>query len=327
MKTLYIKDLQKGLIIEGETFLVVSVDKAVDKNGKDYYNVILGDKTGKVSAKIWADKLPNIDTASLKSGRVVSLDGKVDEFRGNVQLTIYSLSGVDETKLDDFLETSMFDPEEMYDELLSHVDKVSFEPLKIVLQDILKDEGIRRRLKYWPAANTIHHDFRSGLLQHILEMIAISKGLERFYTDVNFDILLAGIILHDLGKIYELDGMDLAIPYTKVGYLLGHVYLGTELFDKFSKDKLPEDVLLHVKHLILSHHGKAEFGAPVLPATTEAILLTYIDNVSAKARTADKVKKEVSDEDGFSGRVFWLENQKIWNFQMPSEDEDQLSLV
>jgi len=338
MKTTYIKDLLKNLIISDETFAIVECSKSEDKNGKTYYSLILGDKTGKIGAKIWSDTLPKINPKALKEGVIVKISAKTDEFKGTLQLNIMTLERVDEEALDDYMNSSEFSPDDMMQELKEEIKSIKDKSIKSVVEDILNDEEISKRLKYWPAANTIHHDFRSGLLQHVLEMFCVAKGLERFYPDVNFDILKAGIILHDLGKIYEMDGNNLSIPYTKEGTLLGHIYMGSRLFEKFAKDKLNGDVYLHILHLILSHHGTHAYGSPVLPATVEAIMLTYIDNVSAKSRTADSVRKSISDEEEFSKRVLWLENAKIWKFtnllnndiesgKDDSHAKDQISLV
>jgi 3'-5' exoribonuclease len=328
MKTLYVKDLEPKQLFENETFAIFEVTKAEDKNGKPYYTIILGDKTGRVQAKIWHDSIDDVDTKALKEGKVIGVSGKVDEYRGVPQVIISHAKGVDETSLDDFLESSMFPAEKMYEELQDIVDSFTSSSLKAVLNSIINDKEIKQRLLYWPAANTVHHEFRSGLLQHILEMHTISEGLERFYPDVDFNILKAGIVLHDLGKIYELDGKNIAVPYTKEGQLHGHIYMGARLFEKFAGDKLDEDVKHHIVHLILSHHGSYEFGSPVLPSTPEAILLTYIDNVSAKARTADSAIKSMGENEEFSRRNLWLSNTKIWNRKHSDDKKDkQMKLV
>ncbi len=327
MKTLYIKDLETKQVFENETFAVFDAVKGEDKNGNPYYNLLIGDKTGKVAAKIWHDVIPNISTKAIKQGNLVAISGKVDEYRGAPQIVIMDLDAVDESSMEDFVESSMFDPEEMYIELIEEIKKISNDLLSKTLLSIVESKDIANNLKYWPAANTVHHEFRSGLIQHILEMITISKGLERFYPDVDFDILVSGIVLHDIGKIFELDGKNLSVPYTRKGQLHGHIYMGARLFEENAKKmKLDEDIIDHVLHLILSHHGTHEYGSPVLPATPEAILLTYIDNVSAKARTADSVIKGMGEEEEFSKRIFWLENTKMWNRPKINKN-DQMSLV
>lgn len=346
MKTIYVKDLEKNQIITGETFAVYEVSKLEDKNGKPYFNVTIGDKTGKISGKIWSDVLEKIDKKVIKNGNLIEVAAKIDEYRGNLQINIQSVAAVDETELDDFMEKSEFDVDEMFNELRDKINKVEDKKIKKVLTNIINDEEVSRKMKYWPAAKSVHHDFRSGLLQHILEMIEISESLKRFYPDLDYSILTAGIVLHDLGKIDELTG-GIGTSYTKVGSLIGHIVIGTQIFAKFAKDVLDENTFLHIQHLILTHHGEIQFGSPTTPATPEAIALSNIDRLSSKTRTAVKFVAEVSDGEEFSNYNRWLENTRLWKVEnskkldkereleaepKPAEveddlDEDQLSLV
>lgn len=328
MKTIYVKDLQRGQVFESETFAVFEKNKAEDKNGKMYYNILIGDKTGKVAGKIWNDAITSVDTKALKEGNVMSFSGKVDEYRGNLQIVVMSARQVDETSLEEFVESSMFDPDDMYTELLDVIGNIEDKEISKVILSVLEDEDIKANVKYWPAAKIIHHDFRAGLLQHILEMLTVSEGLERFYPDLNFDVLKAGIILHDIGKIFEMDGKNISIPYTRVGQLHGHIYMGARLFEKHAdKTKLNKNTRDHILHLILSHHGKLEYGSPIQPATAEAHMLYNIDNVSAKARTADAAIKQMGSDEEFSKRNFFLDNVKLWKVPTDSDDSDQMSLV
>lgn len=322
MKTTYVIDLQKNQVLAGENFLITNFEVAEDKTGKEYGKITLSDKTGTIEGKIWSDKLAKINPEILKPGNIVAIGGKVDEFKGNTQLTITNVEASDEKNLGEYLETSAFDPEEMMKELIEIIESIESKKLKTVLLNIINDKEINKRLKIWPASTAIHHEFRSGLLQHILEMLAIANGMDKFYPNVNFDILKAGIILHDLGKLYEIDGTNLSRPYTKIGNLLGHIYIGARLFEEKGGKDLPEDLRLHITHLILSHHGKQEYGAPVVPATTEALMLYHIDNVSAKPRTADSFISKLRDDVPFSKRVMWLENAQLWKFRMPEDEDD-----
>ncbi len=323
MKTLYIKDLQKNQVISNEVFLIFECTKSEDKNGKPYCSLIIGDKTGKIPAKIWGDKLVSIDPKLLKGEILVSISGKVEEFKGNLQMNIYDMTAVDETKLDDYLQSSEFDPDEMMDNLLTTINEIKTESIKEILKKIITDEEINKRLKYWPAAASVHHDFRSGLLQHISEMIEIAKSMKKFYPRVNYDILTAGIVLHDIGKLYELDGGKISVTYSKEGMLVGHIVKGVLLFESFGGKELPEDIYLHIVHLILSHHGTREYGSPVVPSTVEAIMLTYIDNLSAKSRTAMKARENIIEGDDFGGYNNFLEGAKLWRGgDLVSSDEE-----
>jgi len=313
MKTYYVKDLEKNLLLQNETFAIFEFETPEDKNGKKYYKLLLGDKTGKIQAKVWSDKVGNVEKNALKVGAVVSISGKVEEYQGKIQLNIMELRSVDETALESFIESSEFNSENMFGELLGEIENIKNKGIREVLLNIFSNTEITQKFKYWVAAKTIHHDFRSGLLQHVLEMISISKGLKRFYPMLNFDILTAGIILHDIGKTEELDSAGISISYTKKGTLIGHIVMGVMIFEKFGGKELPQDIYLHISHLILSHHGSHEFGSPVVPATPEAIALSYLDQISSKTRAAVKAVGEITADKEFSQYNQWLENARLWN--------------
>jgi 3'-5' exoribonuclease len=314
MKSLYVKDLTKSLIITGETFLIQDAQRAQDKNGNDYYKLVLSDKTGRVDAKIWSDKLVEIPRQLIKPGNLALISGKVEEYKGSSQVNIYGMAAVDETILDEFIESSKFNADEMMAELEKEINEIKKINLRDVLLSMINDKELNRKLKFWPAGRSVHHSFRSGMLQHILEMIAISKGLMKYYPEADYDILKAGIIMHDIGKLEELGNSPVGTEYSKKGSLLGHISIGLLLFHDFAKGKLDENTYLHICHLILSHHGSHEYGSPVLPSTTEAVMLTNIDNLSSKARTADDAVQKLRDsKEEFSDFNRWLGGVKIWN--------------
>lgn len=321
MKNLYVKDLVKGLLIDNETFAVAEVTKGEDRLGKPYYNLVLSDKTGKIAAKIWSDKFSACDTKCLEVGVIISVCAKTEDFRGKIQLNISQLSKVDESVLDDFMQSSEFDSDEMMEELLSEVNNIKNSGIKKVLLNMFADPDFLNKFKYRAAGRSIHHDFKSGMLQHVLEMINASKGLRRFYPMVNFDILTAGIILHDLGKFEELESNGLGTNYTKKGSLLGHITLGVMIFERYGGKELPEDVYLHIVHLILSHHGETQFGSPVVPSTVEAIMLTYLDRLSSKARTAVTAVRDIPTDRDFGNPNMWLENARFWKGGKYDEEE------
>lgn len=311
MKTLYVQDIKPGMLVSGETFVIKEIKQASDKNENPYYDLLLGDKTGDIKAKIWSDAITNVERSSLKVGKVVAIDAKVDEYKGASQLTILSANSVDETKLDDYLESSMIDIDVMWGELLGIVGNISDSYIRELLNNMLADPDIMRRLKFWPAGLSIHHDFRGGLLQHILEMLAIAEGLDRFYPEANFDIVRAGIILHDIGKLEEFEVRGISPVYTRRGSLIGHLVLGLEVLNKFKGSDFPEDLLLHLQHIVLSHHGLREYGSPILPSTVEAIIVYQADNLSSKTRIAAKGMREDADEEGLTKYNRWLDT-RLW---------------
>lgn len=314
MKTIYIKDiLPGGPLVLGETFAVVEVKSAQDKTGKPYYDLVLCDKTGKMTAKIWSDSIISVDKNALVPGHVVQIDAKIDQYKGQPQLSILSLKGMDGVTLDDYFQSSEFPVEEMWADLQSLIESVQDLGIKQLLNNITNDDELQRKLKYWPAAVTVHHDFRSGLLQHILEMAVTAEGLQKFYENANFDIVKAGIILHDIGKLEELDASGPITVYTKRGSLIGHMALGLEIIRQHLPEDFPDNVYTHIQHIVLSHHGLHEYGSPVLPATIEALLVHNIDNVSADARkAAQAIKNEAVDGDGMTAYNKWLAT-RFWN--------------
>jgi 3'-5' exoribonuclease len=314
MKSLFIDKLEKNLILTNERFIIISCSESEDKNGRTYCKITLGDKTGKIEGKLWSDTYAKIDKKILTPGKIVEVSAKVDDYKGKLQLNILDIKSTDETNFTDFVETSIYNVEEMVNELVTEINNIKDTKLKQVLLNILNDKDVAERFKYWPAGNSIHHGFRSGLLQHILEMITVSKGVVRFYPNIDYDILLAGIILHDMGKVYELDASNgLGSSYTIEGSLIGHIVLGTMLFNKYAEGYMDDAKRIHVIHLILSHHETKEKGSPVSPSTVEAFILTYIDLISSKARAADSTLKGIPVGEVFSPFNPWIGNVRIWN--------------
>lgn len=279
MKTIFVKDIKNGETISSETFAIQNVKMAEDKNGKPYADVVLVDKTGSIKGKIWSDALVGVDKNSLQSGKIISVTARIDEYRGNLQMNIQQVMEVDESKLEDFLESSVFDADEMWDELMGLVDSMNDESIKKLIHNMLEDERIARGLKYHPAGVYIHHGFRSGLIQHILEIIAVTKSISKYYPHINYDLVIAGAIIHDIGKVWELEIVGPAVNFGFEGMMLGHIIMSYEQVLKFAPEDMDEMTLLKLKNMILSHHGKREYGSPVVPMTHEAILLHKADDL------------------------------------------------
>ncbi len=322
MKTYYVKDLTTALTINLEAFAISEVVKAEDKFGKPYLKIVFADKTGKVEGKIWNDKLIKIDSKLCVPGTIVLVSAKVEDYRGKVQLNIIDLKRADESKLDEFIESSAFDADEMMTELMGYVAQIKHKTLKSIVEEMFSDESFKRSYKFWPAAKSVHHDFRSGLLQHVLEMLNIAYSMKKFYPMVNYDIVTAGIILHDIGKFQEFDVQGVGTEYSKKGILVGHIPLGAMEFEKYAKGKLSEDLYYHMIHMILSHHGEVQYGSPVVPATIEAVMLAYIDRLSDKARCAVQAIEDITEDREFGNYNIWMENARFWRGGNYDELED-----
>lgn len=293
MKTLYVKDLQASMNLTNEGFAIKSVESAQTKDNKPYYKLILIDKTGEIKAQIWSDSLKRIERKALQAGSVILVDAIVEDYRGTLQLNIFNAQRVDETSLEEYMESSPFKVDELWEELMQYVKDVKSDEIRNFLNKIFEDQDIARKYKTYPAAEFVHHSFRGGLLEHVLEMLDCSKPLKRFYPIANFDLITAGVILHDIGKLTELEPVGVAVQRTTEGYLIGHLIKSYELILEKGGD-LSEETMLNLKHIVLSHHGLLEFGSPVLPATIEAVIVSYLDQLSTKARIFQKLIKKSS---------------------------------
>jgi 3'-5' exoribonuclease len=311
MKTFFVKDLVAGQTFDQETFVLKDITAGTDRNGRPYYDVVLADKTGEIKGKVWSDYIGQLDLKSSRKGYVVTVAGRIESYKGLNQLSVLSMRGVDETQLDDYLESSIYPADQLWAELADTVDSITQMSIKHLLQNIMNDAELGRKLKYWPAGMSIHHGFRSGLLQHILEMLTVLEGLPKYFPEVNYDIVKAGIILHDIGKLQELKAGGLVTDYERTGNLLGHMALGVIIVDHHAPKDMPEYIRVHLQHIILSHHGEKAKGSPVNPATPEAVIVQMCDELSAKTRKIlDKLKAE--GVDGMTKFDYWDE-VKYWD--------------
>lgn len=299
MKTVYISDFSKGMSITGDTFAVQVANLQETKSGKPYYRVTLVDKSGSINGQIWSDNIPNIEKNSLKPGKVVSIEATVEDYKGALQLNIQRVSGVDETALDEYIEASEFDLDELWVILEEHINSIKDKSLKTFIGKIFEDEDMKRRYKTRPAAEYVHHSFQGGLLEHVVEMLELSKAFRKFYPLVNYDLVIVGIIMHDIGKLVELDIVGTVVQRTKEGHLIGHLIKSYDMALEYGKDILDEETLINLRHIILAHHGIQEYGSPVVPATIEAAMVHATDEASTRVRIFQKVlkKHESSDEE------------------------------
>jgi len=266
------------------------------------------DKTGTIKAKVWSDNISNIEDACLEEGKVVSIKALVGEFNQVKQLTVFSISHIDEHNKADFLRVSAKDIDEMYEELEDKVDDIQSPEIKGLLEKLL--ETYEEQIRISPAAASIHHNFVGGLLEHILEMLHIAQATCDLYPEANHDLVTAGIIFHDIGKIFELEVKGFKIDYTTKGKLLGHISIGLKMLNEIDAGILPEKLKTQLEHIILSHHYLLEFGSPVTPKTIEAMIVSKVDDLSSKVRLVQKIlenNKENPNE--FAPREFGIDGE------------------
>ncbi len=306
MTKLFISDLQGKEEIES-IFLVKIFNTMEGKDGKKYFNIILTDASGELESRLWqysAEVEKNVT-----KGSFVRVKGKLNFYQGRKQFILSQLEKIsqDEVNLDDFVMKAGENPEVMYKRLLNIVDNLTDVYIRDLLRNIITDGEIARRLKTWQAGKTIHHAYQSGLLEHILSCTELALVLSKHYK-VNDNYVVAGCILHDLCKIYELtDGVN--VEYTEEGKLVGHLVKGLELVDRFSYKikNFPHYLKMHLKHILLSHHGHYEYGSPKIPQTSEAYLVHLIDLMDSKMGTFDLIKKTDSSTGNWSGFVKHLD--------------------
>lgn len=282
MKSPFVADLQPDQIVNG-TFLVQHKDVRQKKSGDLYLSLTLADRTGELDAKMWDNAADAADTFSADD--FVRVKGLMQVFQNRPQLTLHKIQPVAESEVDvsDYFPASKRDRDEMFRELQGCIASIGNPHLKALLDAVFADEAIAQAYRTAPAAKAIHHAWIGGLLEHVLSMCALARFTAGHYQGIDLDLLLAGVILHDIGKIAELNYAR-GFSYSTEGQLLGHIVIGLRMVDEKLR-LLPEfppalrDLLLH---MIISHHGELEFGSPKVPLFPEALLLHHLDNLDSK---------------------------------------------
>ena len=269
----YITSLREGERIN-EIYLVKSKQSALTKNGKPYDNVILQDKTGTLDAKVWDPGSVGIDEFDALD--YVAITGDITSFQGNLQCSIKRARKVSEGEYDpkDYLPVSSKDIDEMYNELLGYISSVKNTYLSKLLHIFFDDADFAKAFKFHSAAKSVHHGFVGGLLEHTLSVTRMCDTIGDRYAFLNKDLLVTAAAFHDMGKVYELSAFP-ENDYTDAGQLLGHIVMGSELISGTIKEipDFPKVLERQLKHCILAHHGKLEYGSPKEPMLVEAMLL------------------------------------------------------
>lgn len=322
MKTYYVSDLQKGMSLQGDTFALREVQLMETKAKKPYYRVTLVDKTGSISGNVWGDNFARVEKSALKAGKVVMIDAVVEDYKGTLTLNIDRVTAVSEATLDEYVEGSDFDLDELFGALMNYIEKVENKEIKKYLDSLFSDEDFAMKYKTMPAAEYVHHSFRGGLIEHVVEMLDLMQPLRKYYPEADYDMITLGVILHDVGKLQELFVDGTVVQRSKVGYLIGHIALGFELIVKTAEKYLSEEQLLLLKHIILSHHGSLEFGSPVVPSTLEAGIVSQLDSISSQVRIFQKViRKNKNRDESFSE---WDNILRTKVYQSKSQEELRL---
>ncbi|CAN5620553.1 HD domain-containing protein [soil metagenome] len=284
MKDFYIADAAKFDNATVVSYFVLSTMQLRDKKqGGQFVAATLTDKTGSFEARMWDDIADAVSTCG--EGCYVKVQGQVSKYQGKFQITLTKMRMAAASEIDpaDYMPMTAFDIEEMWAELRSYVDRFDNPDLKRLVFSFLDDPAIAEAYKIAPAAKVLHHAWLGGLLEHVLTLVRVCRATAPYYPEVNADLLITGAILHDIGKIRELSWKN-SFSYTLEGQMIGHISIAQGMLIEKVKElqPFPERLRILVEHMILSHHGKYEFGSPKLPMTPEAILLNVLDDLEAK---------------------------------------------
>jgi 3'-5' exoribonuclease len=285
MKDIYVNGLDSNEVVTTQ-LLVVSKEIRQKKTGEPYLSLILADRTGELEAKMWDNVAEVMETFGKDD--FIKVKGIAQVYQNRQQFTIHKLRRLEEHEIEavDFFPCSKRDPKEMFAELRHIIDGLGNVHLRALLNAVFDDAHIAALYQAAPAAKSIHHAYRGGLLEHVLSLCALAKVVALHYGTVDLDLLLTGAILHDIGKLEELT-YERSFGYSSSGQLLGHIVIGLRLVnEKLAKlPEFPAKLRLLIEHMVLSHHGEPEYGSPKVPMFLEALLLHHLDNLDSKMET------------------------------------------
>ena len=295
-------------------FIIKRVDlKTTNSNDKKYLDFIFGDKTGEISGKLW--EVPQDVETYFTEGDLVKVRGTVTSYMNNNQFKVDRIrkaSDEDGVIPEDFVESAPLKNTDMLRDIEGYLQRIEEQDIHQVVRMALEEK--KEKLMFYPAAKRNHHAIRSGLLYHVLTMLKLGDQISKVYPAVNTDLLFAGIILHDLEKINEMDSSELGIvkEYTLEGNLLGHISLGVKNVDRIC-DRLntPEEKRMLLQHMILSHHYEPEYGSPVKPMFLEAELLHHIDMIDARVFDFTLAVRDL-EPGAISESIFSLDRRRIY---------------
>jgi len=282
MKEKYVRDLRPDSQVRS-TFLVQSKERKTANSGAAYLDLTLQDTSGAISAKLW--DYSERTTPAFEADDIVQVDGYVENYRGAPQVRVrkITLCPPEEVSLLDYLPRTRRDPEEMYAALLERVRRMAEGPIRALLLSILENPALAEKYKLAPAAMSYHHAFLGGLLEHVSSLVALADRTADHYPWLRRDLLIAGLVLHDIGKIEELC-FTRGFRYSTRGQLLGHITMALEIVQAQIRKipGFPDELKSELEHIILSHHGKLEFGSPKEPLFAEALVVHYLDDLDSK---------------------------------------------
>ncbi|RWZ55233.1 3'-5' exoribonuclease YhaM [Halobacillus fulvus] len=305
----------------GDTFdyflLIKSATKGVASNGKPFLSLMLKDKTGEIDAKLW-EASPE-DVQVFQQGELVKVSGEVGQFRNKPQLKIHSIRPAQPTDgvyAADFVEKAPVQKEELMEKITEAIFEMKNANIQRITRQVVKQH--QEALLTYPAAVRNHHEYVSGLAYHIVSMLKLAREMTNLYPELNKDLLYAGVILHDIGKVRELSNAS-SPSYTMEGKLIGHIPLMIEEIRKVADElQIEGEEVTILQHMVLSHHGKAEWGSPTPPLVREAEVLHYIDMLDSRMNMLNRALEKV-EPGSFTERLYPLDQR---TFYKPAFEEE-----
>ena len=305
----YIDTFREGMHI-ADVYLCKNKQIALTKNGKEYGNLVMQDKTGTIDAKIWDLGSPGV--GEFETMDYVHVEADVTMFQNSFQLNVRRIRRAQEGEYveADYLPVSKKDIKKMYEELLGYIRSVKNPYLqKLLCGYFVENAAFAKAFQFHSAAKTVHHGFVGGLLEHTLSVTRLCDYYAGYYPMINRDLLLTAAIFHDIGKTRELSRFP-ENDYTDDGQLLGHIIIGTEMVGESIRSipGFPEKLATELKHCILAHHGELEYGSPKKPALLEALALNFADNTDARMETMIETLRSGGENKGWLGYNRLLES-------------------
>ncbi|MBF0205632.1 MAG: HD domain-containing protein [Oligoflexia bacterium] len=297
-KKQFISDLREKDLVES-TFIVKYIAVMEGRDGRQYLNIVLTDNSGDLEGRSWSNA--TAISAEISKGDLVKIKGKINLYQGKKQLVLQAIEKIPLAiaqksavyKASDYIVASSKDPVVVHQLVVQIIKNLNDHHIRLLLEEIWADQDIVEKVLIWPAGKSVHHTYQSGLLEHIFSCVELAIFLANHYQ-LNENYLVAAAIIHDICKIYELDIVSGTVTdYSDQGKLLGHVVGGVELLEKFSQriPDFPPEVKIHLKHILLTHHGEYMYGAPKLPQTREALLFHLIDLMDSKMSAMEVIIK------------------------------------
>lgn len=311
MKSHFVNSLQEGDAVN-DVFIATRNDLRTKQDGGKFLGMVFKDRTGEIGGILWNNAAEV--SRQFNVGDAVSVKAKVNNYQGRLQLQVAQVLPLKDGEYD--VADLVYTPETTQadvDGLKGILDSVSDPWVKQLLDAFWADADFVARFNTAAAAKKWHHEYRGGLLRHTYEMCRIGDTMCELFPSLNRDVLIAGIVLHDIGKLYELSH-GMVVDYTNEGRLLGHLHIGADLATgKMNAiEGFPDHLRIQILHCILSHHGEQEFGSPVVPKTLEAIVLHHVDNLDAQAAAYSRIVQEARDRNQAWSDYMPLIDRTVW---------------